>query len=72
MTVWDIRQEDKVLQEVAERLSTAVREGDTVARFGGDEFALLLPENEEMLDPSAFIKRISDAVSEPLNILVKK
>jgi diguanylate cyclase (GGDEF)-like protein/PAS domain S-box-containing protein len=33
---------DIVLQEVARRLQNAVRPGDTVARFGGDEFAVLL------------------------------
>ena len=33
---------DSVLQEVARRLLNAVRPGDTVARFGGDEFAILL------------------------------
>ena len=33
---------DTVLQEVARRLQAAVRPADTVARFGGDEFAVLL------------------------------
>ena len=37
---------DMLLKKVASRLSQSVREVDTVARFGGDEFALVLPNIE--------------------------
>ncbi|HWL27210.1 MAG TPA: EAL domain-containing protein [Ureibacillus sp.] len=37
---------DKLLQEVARRLSSSVREGDFVARVGGDEFNIMLPETD--------------------------
>ena len=37
---------DKLLQEVAKRLSSSVREGDFVARIGGDEFNIMLPDTD--------------------------
>jgi diguanylate cyclase (GGDEF)-like protein len=38
---------DRILIEVARRLSSVVRETDTVARLGGDEFAVLMPDVAE-------------------------
>ncbi len=51
---------DTVLQEVARRLQAAVRPADTVARFGGDEFAILLDgvkDSEEAADVAGRILR---------------
>ena len=37
---------DTLLQEIAKRLASNVREGDFVARVGGDEFNIILPETD--------------------------
>lgn len=49
---------DVLLRQVAERLNAAIREGDTVARFGGDEFAILLPQVPKVSD----VRRIADQI----------
>jgi diguanylate cyclase (GGDEF)-like protein/PAS domain S-box-containing protein len=59
---------DVLLARVAERLLQAVREADTVARLGGDDFVLILPErSDERLTMSA-VQRILRAVAQPLVI----
>ncbi|MCH8553429.1 MAG: EAL domain-containing protein [Natronospirillum sp.] len=58
---------DLLLQEVAERLSSAVRSGDIVARLGGDEFVLALPELKDTQAPSSVAQKVLDQLSEPFH-----
>jgi diguanylate cyclase (GGDEF)-like protein/PAS domain S-box-containing protein len=62
-------QGDVLLQQVAQRLLTCVREGDTVARVGGDEFVVLLKElsqdpHESATWAEAIAKKILAALNE--------
>ena len=58
---------DRLLVEVAARLRRAVREGDTVGRMGGDEFAVLQPL-QAADDAEHLAQRILSAVSEPYEL----
>jgi diguanylate cyclase (GGDEF)-like protein/PAS domain S-box-containing protein len=58
---------DELLREVAGRLEQVVRASDTAARFGGDEFALLLEDVDEQ-DAVALAQRILDALAVPIAI----
>lgn len=49
---------DELLKEIAQRLSAAVRPGDTVARLGGDEFIVALDDVAEAIDVAIVAKKI--------------
>lgn len=59
---------DRLLQSVAKRLESCVRKGDTLARFGGDEFALILPEVSQEESAVVIAQKILTAFKEPLRI----
>lgn len=56
---------DQLLQEVAARLQTCLRDSDIVARLGGDEFVALLPELNEEKYAATVAQKILTAVARP-------
>ena len=59
---------DLLLQAVADRLRTSVRATDTLARFGGDEFAVIVSEIQDPTDAAVVYERIQGPSSEPVAI----
>ena len=57
---------DQLLKEVARRMEQCVRESDTVARMGGDEFAVILGDVAQTDDASRVAQKIIDSLSTPL------
>ncbi len=56
---------DKVLKSFAERLSSCIRAGDMVSRWGSDEFVLLLPQIKNTEDTVKLAQRIFDTLQLP-------
>lgn len=59
---------DLLLQVVARRIESALRASDTVARIGGDEFVVLLPNLEHPGDVEDVALKLGQVLSEPFNL----
>ena len=59
---------DTLLERVAKLLRSLIREGDTLSRFGGDEFVILLQNLKDPVAVSAVAEKILDALQKPLFI----
>ena len=63
---------DHVLRQVSNRLSELIRDTDTAARIGGDEFLILLEEVEGAADAVSLADRILHSLGAPLEIADRK
>jgi diguanylate cyclase (GGDEF)-like protein/PAS domain S-box-containing protein len=59
---------DRLLQQVGARLRGAVRQSDTIARIGGDEFTVILPGLAHPEDAAAVARKIVETLDPPLRI----
>jgi len=59
---------DDLLLQVANRLKEVIREADTVARFGGDEFVILAEELEGEAEAVAVAERVLHVLEEPFDL----
>jgi len=63
---WGHEAGDAVLVAVAQRLQSVVRQADTVARFGGDEFVIVLGETCGGAALTTVMEKVTAAIAEPI------
>jgi diguanylate cyclase (GGDEF)-like protein/PAS domain S-box-containing protein len=62
---------DEVLVTVAQRMKAVLRDGDTLARIGGDEFVVLLTDLTHSHDCEPLLNRLLHAAGTPMSVVVK-
>lgn len=63
---------DKVLREMSTRMQSCLRASDTLARVGGDEFTLLLPQIKDINEAAVIANKLMQSVIAPFYINKKK
>jgi diguanylate cyclase len=58
---------DKLLQQMAERISACIRGGDTASRYGGDEFVIMLPDTDALAG-TAVAQKVRRSLAAPFEI----
>lgn len=58
---------DQLLQQVARRIARCLKQGDTIARWGGDEFTLILPHIHSAEDVTKIAQRILEVLKAPFD-----
>jgi len=59
---------DRLLQAVSQRLLACIRKGDTLSRFGGDEFTLLLPDANNAQAATQVAEKILESIKAPFKL----
>lgn len=65
---WGHEAGDRLLVEMAARLTQCLRGGDTVARLGGDEFVLLLLDLEQVEECENALQRVLESITQPVRV----
>ena len=59
---------DRLLMNIANRLTTLLRPGDLVARLGGDEFVIMINDIQNKTEALTYATKINDAIGQPLTL----
>jgi diguanylate cyclase (GGDEF)-like protein/PAS domain S-box-containing protein len=59
---------DQLLVALSQRMKEALREGDTLARIGGDEFIVVMVDLEKITDSESVLDRLLKAASDPITL----
>lgn len=59
---------DQILKKIADRLVSCLRETDTVARYGGDEFVIVMADVKHIDEVTAMAKKVDQTLLKPIKL----